>query len=61
MQITDPNIQKFIDANLLDIKNGDITTVVSHVKDYLFRITSPFQASKELAAFMSHLRRLENQ
>jgi pyridoxal biosynthesis lyase PdxS len=54
----DPNLEKFIETNYADIMEGKINTVVTQAKDYLFKVASPYQASRELAQFVSHVRRL---
>lgn len=54
----DPNLDKFIETNLSDIEVGNIKPVLSQVKDYLFQITSPYQASKELSSFIIRLKQL---
>ena len=57
----DPNLEKFIEANLLDVQAGNVNTTINQAKDYLFRITNPYQASKELSMFIKHLKQLRQE
>ena len=57
----DPNLEKFIEANLSDIKRGQLSRSITHAEDYLFTITNSIQANKELDNFVRIIRGISRQ
>lgn len=55
----DPNLEKFIETNRKDIEKGKTFRVISDAQDYLFKVASSSQASIELSAFVTHIKKMK--
>ena len=59
----DPNLQKFIDSNLEEIKQGNIGTIITHASSYLDYVYGYYNRDKrkiELTEFVETLKALTN-
>ncbi len=59
----DPNLQKFIDANIEDIKKGNIGRIITHASSYLSHVYACGDRDKrkiELTEFIEKLKVLAN-
>ncbi len=57
----DPNLEKFVNVNINDIKVGKLNTVIDQASDYLSNITNSYQANKELDYFIRYIREISRE